>query len=336
MVKIQECYLILTLLVKGNNLKIIALAGGVGGAKLADGLDRILESGQLSVIVNTGDDMGFCGLHISPDLDTVCYTLAGLANPVTGWGLKNETWGVFETLSKLGGPDWFHLGDHDLALHLERTRLLATGKTLTEVTSSLCSILGVKSQVIPMSDNAIRTMVHTRDNRVLSFQEYFVKEQCNPEVSSFEFAGIDEALPSKEVLAAIEECDLIVFCPSNPWVSIDPILKLGNLKDRMRKKPIVAVSPIIGGKTIKGPAAKMFEELGIQPGALAVAEHYRDLIDGFILDKVDESDADQIRGWGIMPLVTKTIMQSIEDRVQLAKEVTNFGLSLPPKGKELA
>ena len=313
-------------------MKITALAGGVGGAKLADGLDKILESGQLSVIVNTGDDMDFYGLHISPDLDTVCYTLAGMANPVTGWGRKDETWEVFGTLSKLGAPDWFRLGDHDLAIHLERTRLLASGMSLTEVTTHLCGLLGLKNQVFPMSDQPVRTLVHTRDNRILSFQEYFVKEQCRPEVSSFEFSGIDKALPSEKVISAIQESDLVIFCPSNPWVSIDPILKLGNIKDLIKQKRVVAVSPIIGGKTIKGPAAKMFNELGIQPSATAVAEHYRDLIDGFILDSVDQSEAEQIRQWGIIPLVTNTIMRSNEDRMQLAKEIINFGLSLPPKG----
>jgi LPPG:FO 2-phospho-L-lactate transferase len=332
MIKTQGFYPVTILPAKVNSLKITALAGGVGGAKLADGLDKVLEKGQLTVIVNTGDDMDFYGLHISPDLDTVSYTLAGLANPVTGWGRKDETWEVFETLSKLGAPNWFHLGDHDLAVHLERTRLMASGMSLTDVTAHLCGLMGLKNLVIPMTDQSVRTMVHTRDNRVLSFQEYFVKENCQPEVSSFEFSGIDEALPSKHVIAAIQESDLVVFCPSNPWVSIDPILKLGNLKDLLKQKMVVAISPIIGGKTIKGPAAKMFNELGIHPSARAVAEHYRDLIDGFILDAVDQSEAEEIRHWGIIPLVTNTIMRSTEDRMQLAKDIINFGLSLPPKG----
>lgn len=242
-----------------NSMKITALAGGVGGAKLADGLSRYLEKGLLTVIVNTGDDMDFFGLHISPDLDTVCYTLAGQANPVTGWGQKDETWEVFETLSKLGAPDWFRLGDHDLAFHLERTRLLNTGMSLTAVTQHLCSKLEIRQQVLPMTDQAVRTMVHTTDNRWLSFQEYFVKEQCMPEVVGFEFAGVEKATPSEKVVSAIQESDLVILCPSNPWVSIDPILNLGNLREIIRHKRVVAVSPIIGGKTIKGPAAKMFD-----------------------------------------------------------------------------
>jgi len=315
-----------------NPLKIVALAGGVGGAKLAEGLSKYLEHGQLTVIVNTGDDLDLFGLHISPDLDTVCYTLAGLANPTTGWGQKEETWEVFRTLSKIGSPDWFRLGDHDLAIHLERTRLLAEGMTLTEVTQRLCSKLGVTNQVLPMSDQTVHTMVHTRDNRRLSFQEYFVKEQCQPVVTRFEFDGIEKANPSINGISAIQECDLVVFCPSNPWVSIDPILNLGNIREIIKQKRIVAVSPIIGGKTLKGPAAKMFEELGIQPSAAAVAEHYRDILTGFILDTIDRSSVELIRGWGIIPLVTETIMRSMEDRMQLAKETINFGLSLPLKG----
>jgi len=313
-------------------IKITALAGGVGGAKLADGLANVLSGDQLTVIVNTGDDMNFYGLHISPDLDTVCYTLAGWANPATGWGQKDETWTVFETLSKIGAPDWFRLGDHDLAIHLERTRLLAAGFSLTEVTHQLCNVMGVKHRVLPMSDQPVRTLVHTRDNRQLNFQEYFVKEQCKPEVSSFEFVGLGEALPGKAVVTALEECDLVVFCPSNPWVSIDPILKLGNIREILKKKKVVAVSPIVAGKTIKGPAAKMFAELGIEPGCAAVAEHYRDILSGFILDTVDQPDVEQINRWGIIPLVTNTIMRSTQDRVQLATETINFGLSLPPKG----
>jgi len=313
-------------------LKIVALAGGVGGAKLAEGLSNCLKNDQLTVIVNTGDDLTLFGLHISPDLDTVCYTLAGLANPDTGWGQKEETWEVYGKLSKMDSPKWFRLGDHDLAIHLERTRLLAEGMTLTEVTQHICRKLGVTFQVLPMSDQVVRTMVHTRDNRLLSFQEYFVKEKCQPEVSSFEFFGIEKANPSNKVVSAIQECDLVILCPSNPWVSIDPILNLGNIRESIKRKRAVAVSPIIGGKTIKGPAAKMFKELGIQPSAAAVAEHYRDILTGFILDTIDQTSDEVIRRWGIIPYVTETIMRSSEDRMLLAKEAIKFGLSLPPKG----
>jgi LPPG:FO 2-phospho-L-lactate transferase len=315
-----------------EKLKIVALAGGVGGAKLAEGLSKILSAGQLSVIVNTGDDLELCGLHISPDLDTVCYTLAGLANPLTGWGQVNESWEVFEALTRLGAPNWFRLGDHDLALHMERTRMLQTGSTLTKVTGELCSRMGIKDMVIPMSDQPVRTMVLTRDGRKLGFQEYFVKEHCQPEVKGFLFEGIKDALPSDSVKKAFSEASLVVICPSNPWVSIDPILEIKGVRDLLRKKTIVAVSPIIGGKTIKGPAAKMFSELGMEPSCVEVANHYHSLLSGFVLDEIDKSEAVNVTASGIMPLVTKTIMRSQEDRIQLAKETIEFGLSLPPKG----
>jgi LPPG:FO 2-phospho-L-lactate transferase len=317
---------------KNKLAKITALAGGVGGAKLAHGLAGILGQDQLTIIVNTGDDMEFYGLHISPDIDTVCYTLAGWANPVTGWGQKDESWGVFETLTKIGAPSWFRLGDHDLAIHLERTRLLASGYSLTRVTQQLCNLMGVKHTVLPMSDQPVRTMVFTRDNRILNFQEYFVKEQCNPQVLKFEFSGLETASPTVEVLSALQESDLVIFCPSNPWVSIDPILKLGKIKEILAQKKVVAISPIIDGKTIKGPAAKMFSELGIVPSSTAVFEHYREILSGFIIDSLDKSEEGVISQRGIIPLVTNTIMRSTEDRVQLATETINFGLSLPSKG----
>ncbi len=313
--------------------KVVAFAGGVGGAKLADGLAKILDPDKLTVVVNTGDDLELFGLHISPDLDTVCYTLAGLANPTTGWGQVDETWEVFQTLNKLDAPSWFKLGDHDLALHMERTRLLGEGKSLTDVTLSICRRLGVNHLVLPMSDQPVRTIVSTRDGRRLGFQEYFVKEQCRPEVTGFEFMGITSARPSAKVLDVVNGSDLIVFCPSNPWVSIDPILGLQGMREILMNKKLVAVTPIIGGKTIKGPAAKMFSELGIKPSALAVAEHYRDVLGGFVMDSVDRMDTVQLSAWGIMPLVTNTIMRSQEDRIQLARETLEFGMSLPDKGK---
>jgi LPPG:FO 2-phospho-L-lactate transferase len=315
-----------------EKIKVAALAGGVGGAKLAEGLSKILSAGQLSVIVNTGDDLELCGLHISPDLDTVCYTLAGLANPLTGWGQVNESWEVFEALTRLGAPNWFRLGDHDLALHMERTRMLQAGSTLTKVTNDLCSRMGIKDTVIPMSDQPVRTMVLTRDGRKLGFQEYFVKEHCQPEVKGFIFEGIKDALPSDQVKKAINEANLVIICPSNPWVSIDPILEINGVRDLLRKKTVVAVSPIIGGKTIKGPAAKMFSELGMEPGCVEVANHYHGVLSGFVLDEIDRTEAANVTASGIIALVTKTIMRSQEDRIQLAKETIEFGLSLPPKG----
>lgn len=315
-----------------NRIKVAALAGGVGGAKLADGLSKALGGGQLSVIVNTGDDFEFFGLYISPDVDTVSYTLAGLANPLTGWGQVDETWEVFEALSRLGGANWFRLGDHDLALHMERTRLLKSGLSHTMVTQELCERLGIKDHVLPMTDQPVRTMVNTTDGRKLPFQEYFVKEQCIPEVTGFEFSGIEEAQPGFKVKKALTEADLVVICPSNPWVSIDPILMLSGIREMLKGKIVLAISPIIGGKTIKGPAAKMFLEMGMDPGCFEVANHYKDFLTGFVLDSQDQKEASRVSDIGIIPLVTKTIMRSAEDRIRLANEVLKFGMSLRRKG----
>lgn len=315
-----------------SRIKVAALAGGVGGAKLADGLSKTLNTGQLSVIVNTGDDFEFFGLHISPDVDTVCYTLAGLANPLTGWGQVDESWEVFQALSRLGGPNWFKLGDHDLALHMERTRLLKSGLSLTRVTQELCDRMGIKDQVLPMTDLPVRTLVKTTDGRKLPFQEYFVKEQCVPEVTGFEFTGIEEAQAGIKVQKTLTEADLIIICPSNPWVSIDPILNLAGIRELLANKIVIAVSPIIGGKTIKGPAAKMFLELGMNPGCFEVANHYRDLLTGFVLDSQDQDEASRVSEIGIIPLVTQTIMRSVDDRIRLANEVLEFGMRLQRKG----
>lgn len=315
-----------------ESLKITALAGGVGGAKLADGISRYISPQPMKVIVNTGDDFELFGLNISPDLDTVCYTLAGLANPETGWGRKDETWHVFETLPTLGAPVWFRLGDRDLALHLERTRLYHQGMSITEITQVICKHLGIKDIVLPMSDQSVKTVVRTRDNKSFSFQEYFVKEQCNPEVTGFEFVGIENAVPSESVNEAIDNADLVVICPSNPWVSIDPIIRLPGVRTSLQKKIVVAVSPIVGGKTIKGPAAKMFSELGISPSVTAVADHYMDFLDGMILDSIDRAEAIGLNDRGIIPLVTNTIMRSIADRIELAKETIEFGMTLTSRG----
>ncbi len=266
-------------------MKIVALAGGVGGAKLAHGLAQILPPEDLTIIVNTGDDFEHWGLYISPDLDTVCYTLAGLANPETGWGRVNETWQTITNIEKLGGPGWFHLGDQDMATHLERTRRLKDGQSLSQITRDFCKAWGVKHTVLPMSDQPVRTIVET-DEGDLPFQEYFVHRACQPQVRGFRFEGVETARPADGVEQAIQSAEAVIICPSNPWVSIDPILRV--LSPILSNKlPVVAVSPIIGGKTVKGPAAKMYAELGIEPSALAVAKHYHDLLRGFVLDKED-------------------------------------------------
>jgi LPPG:FO 2-phospho-L-lactate transferase len=308
-------------------MKIVALAGGVGGAKLAHGLAQILAPEELTIIVNTGDDFEHYGLYISPDLDTVCYTLAGLANPTTGWGRVNESWNVIENISKLGGPNWFRLGDQDLGTHLERTRRLKGGETLSQITKDFCKSWSIEHTVLPMSDQPVRTIVDT-DEGELAFQEYFVHRRCEPRVKGFRFEGADRAEAVPEAKEALQSADAVIICPSNPWVSIDPILKIFSLtptlSQREREMPVIAVSPIIGGETVKGPAAKMYRELGIEPSAFAVANHYRGLATGFVLDTIDAQLIESVRGLNMQILVTSTLMNSHEDRRQLASEVLHF------------
>ena len=267
-------------------MKIVALAGGVGGAKLAHGLAQILLPEDLTVIVNTGDDFEHLGLYISPDLDTVCYTLAGLSNPETGWGRINETFNAIANIEKLGGATWFRLGDQDLATHIERTRRKKAGQSLSQITNDFCKAWGIHQTVIPMSDDSVRTIVNT-DEGELAFQEYFVHRRCEPRVKGFRFNGIESAKPAPGIVDAIKEADAVVICPSNPWVSIAPILAVADIRSALEAKKICAVSPIIGGQVVKGPAAKMYRELGIEPSALAVARHYQNLITGFVFDEVD-------------------------------------------------
>jgi len=304
--------------------RIVALAGGVGGAKFAHGLAQILPPENLTVIVNTGDDFEHYGLYICPDLDTVCYTLAGLANPETGWGRVNETWNVIENASRLGGPNWFRLGDQDLGTHLERTRRLRDGQSLFQITRDFCKTWGIKQTILPMSDQPVRTIVETEDGD-LAFQEYFVQRRCEPRVKGFRFVGIDMAEPAPGAREAIQSADAVVICPSNPWVSIDPILQvLAPLLSRVELVVrVFAISPIIGGQTIKGPAAKMFRELGIEPSALAVADHYCGLVTGFVLDKIDEQLKGVI-GKNMRTMTTDILMKDFNDRSRLAKEVMNF------------
>lgn len=308
-------------------MKVLALAGGVGGAKLADGLAQVLPPEDLTIIVNTGDDFEHFGLTICPDLDTVCYTLAELANPVTGWGRIDETQQAFSNIQTLGGPSWFLLGDKDLGTHLERTRRLHAGETLSAITADFCAAWGIAPRVLPMSNQPVRTMVQT-DEGELAFQEYFVARRCEPQVSGFRFDGMEQAQPAPGVLAAIAAAELVVVCPSNPWVSVAPILAVPGLQAALSAKPMMAVSPIIGGQALKGPAAKMFSELGIVPSALAVAEHYGSLLRGFVFDEVDADQGEAVAALGIMPLVTATVMKDRSDRAQLASEVLAFGSQL--------
>ncbi len=307
-----------------HDLKVVALAGGVGGAKLADGLAQVLPPENLTVIVNTGDDLEHFGLSISPDLDTVCYNLAGLYRPETGWGRRGDTFRALESVRTLGGPDWFALGDLDLGTHLERTRRLQAGEPLSVITRDFCRAWGIAATVLPMSDQPVRTIVHS-DEGDLPFQEYFVHRRCAPRVHGFHFAGVETAAPAPGVLDAIGAADLVVFCPSNPWVSIDPILTVPGIRETVQQKPVVAVSPIIGGQAVKGPAAKMYWELGITPSAAAVAAHYQTLLHGFVMDKVDAALKADVR---VPVLLTQTLMRSPADRKNLAAEVLTWGKHL--------
>ena len=317
---------------------ILALAGGVGGARLADGLARAIPGDSLTVIVNVGDDFDHLGLRICPDLDTVCYTLAGFANPATGWGRTDDSFKALETLSQLGGPGWFRLGDRDLGLHLERTRRLQAGQSLSQVTRAICRAWNVSAQVLPATDDSTPTWVYTEEGE-LPFQEYFVHRQCRPRVTGFRFQGVEDAMPAPGVLEALETARAVVFCPSNPWVSIDPILAVPGVRKALENRrpacPRVGVSPILGRKTVKGPAAKMYAELGIEPSALAVARHYAGLLDGFVIDQQDAPLVREIEKQGMQVLVTQTIMLNPDDRRRLAAEVLEFAASLtPPAAQE--
>jgi LPPG:FO 2-phospho-L-lactate transferase len=307
---------------------IVALAGGVGGAKLAFGLNRVLAPEHLAVIVNTADDFVHLGLHVSPDVDTVTYTLAGLANREFGWGLANETWGFMEMLERLGGPTWFRLGDHDLATNTARTTRLAWGETLTQITGDFCRRLGVSCAVLPMTDDPVQTVVHT-DGGDLAFQDYFVRLRAEPRVSGFDFTGAANAKVSAEVLAALTDprLDMVVFCPSNPFVSIAPILAVSDLSEALRKSPAfkIAVSPIVGGAAIKGPAAHMMRDLGLDVSVLGIAQHYKGVIDGLIIDEIDRHLLPEIHALGLKAMALPTIMKNDDDRISLARAVVKAG-----------
>ena len=302
---------------------VVALCGGVGGAKLAHGLSLALaaEPDSLSIIVNTGDDFRHLGLSIAPDLDSVMYALAGLSDPVRGWGRREESWRFMEALRGLGGESWFQLGDGDLAVHVERSWRLAQGATLSEVTAHLCRALGITARVLPMSDDPVRTRVLTPEGW-LDFQDYFVRRQCQPAVREFMFSGAETARPQPQALAALQRRDLraIVICPSNPFVSVEPILAVPGIRLALQQAaaPVVAVTPIIGGTAIKGPAAKMMTELGLDVSPAAVARRYAGLVDGFVVDQTDPVPDAQP---GVTFVQAATLMSSVEDRLGLARAV---------------
>ena len=303
---------------------VVALCGGVGGAKLAHGLSMALataDAGSLSIIVNTGDDFKHLGLSISPDLDSVMYALADLSDPVRGWGRRDETWRFMEALKGLHTESWFQLGDADLAVHVERSWRLAGGATLSEVTTHLCQALGITARVLPMSDDPVRTRVLTEEGW-LDFQDYFVRRQCQPTVREFEFTGAALAKPQPDALAALRRPDLraVIVCPSNPFVSVEPILAVPGIRAALRETaaPVLAVTPIIGGKAIKGPAAKMMSELGLEVNAAAIARRYADFIDAFM---VDGSDPMPEPVPDVKFLSAATLMTRVEDRLWLARAV---------------
>jgi LPPG:FO 2-phospho-L-lactate transferase len=304
---------------------IVALSGGIGGAKLVLGLSRVLPPEDLLVVANTGDDFEHLGLSISPDIDTVMYTLSGLANPELGWGRRDETWSFMETLSAIGGEDWFRLGDRDLAVHVERTRRLLGGESLMAITADMCARLGVTCRVLPMSDDPVRTRVRTEEGWI-AFQDYFVRRQCAPVVRELAFDGAAAARPA--FLAALSDPRLkaVVICPSNPFISVEPILAMPGVRAALLNcgAPVIAVSPIIGGRAIKGPTAKMMQELGMEVSAASVAWRYGDLLDGYI---VDHADADAVVN-GPRVFVAPTLMTTLAEREALARVVLDAAAAL--------
>jgi len=300
--------------------RLIALSGGVGGAKLAYGLSRLTAPEELLIVANTGDDFEHLGLHVSPDVDSLTYALADLDDPVRGWGRRDETWNFMEAMKEIGGETWFSLGDRDLALHVERSRRLRAGETLSEVTARLCHLLGIGARVLPMSDDPVRTTLLT-DAGPLDFQDYFVRLRCEPEVRGVTFAGAAEATAPAPLLEALADPELrgVVICPSNPFISIDPILAIPGIRQALVScpAPVVAVSPIIAGAAVKGPAGKMLRELGLVPSAEAVATHYQGLLQGFLHDERDGGGG----SYAVPARAADTLMREPEDRKRVARAV---------------
>ncbi len=308
--------------------RVVALCGGVGGAKLALGLESVLAQGQLTIGVNTGDDFEFLGLCISPDLDTVLYTLAGLSDPVRGWGRCDESWNFMAALEQLGGENWFSLGDRDLALHVERTRRLRAGETLSAVTGDLARRFGLRAEVLPMTDQPVHTLIHTAEG-ALPFQDYFVKLRCAPCVTDISFSGAAEASANPALIGALADPKLsaVVICPSNPFLSIDPILAVPGVRAALERTPapIVVVSPIVGGRAVKGPTAKIMGELGLAVNSKMIAAHYAGLIDGMVIDDSDAADSEHL---GVPAHVTRTLMRTAGDKCKLAGAVLSFARAL--------
>lgn len=303
-------------------MKVTLLAGGVGGAKLAHGFQQVLPPGALTVVVNVADDLELHGLRICPDLDTVLYTLAGLANSETGWGVRGDTWTALTMLERYGAETWFRLGDADLATHVHRTRLLREGSSLTDAIRSMAAALGVPSTILPATDHEVRTLIGTDDGE-LDFQTYFVRRQQRDEVRGVRFAGIADARPTDEVLEAVRTANLVVIAPSNPIVSIGPILAMSDMREAVRRTaaPRIAVSPIVAGKALRGPADRMLASLGHESSALGVARLYEGVADRFVIDEMDAALAPQIEALGMTVHVLPTVMKSDADRADLARAI---------------
>jgi LPPG:FO 2-phospho-L-lactate transferase len=311
---------------------VVALSGGIGGAKLALGLSRVLPPGELTIVANTGDDFEHLGLAISPDLDTLLYTLAGLSDDARGWGRRCETWNFMKALGDLGGGTWFQLGDGDLATHVERTRRLAAGETLSAVIDEFRRRLGIAGRLLPMSDDPVRTKLRT-DEGWLDFQDYFVRRRCEPAIREIAFAGADRARPQAQFIAALRDPLLraVVICPSNPLISIEPILAVPGVRDALLAcaAPVVAVSPIVGGRAVKGPTAKMMTELGHAPSAGEVFRRYAALLDGYVFDATDPPPA---ASSDLRMMAAQTVMTTLEDREALARAVLDLADSLQSRG----
>ena len=302
--------------------RVLAIAGGVGGAKLALGLSRILPPDRLTIVVNTGDDEEFHGLHVSPDLDTMTYTLSGWYNPQTGWGINGDSFETLGMLNRLGSDTWFNLGDRDFAMHIRRTELLRQGLTLSEVTAQLTGQLGIDHCIVPMSDRPVRTVLDTEEG-TLSMQEYFVKNRAGPRVNRIRYVGADAARPSPGFAAALGSTEMIVFCPSNPHLSVAPVLAVPGVRDAIAAHGgrRIAVSPIVGGDAVRGPAGKIMAELGAEVSAVGVAREYRGLCDVLVLDSQDANLASDVEREGMQAVVTGTIMVTDADKIELARTV---------------
>ncbi len=310
--------------------QVVCLSGGVGGAKLVQGLSYVVNGSDLIVACNTGDDFDHLGLRICPDIDSVLYALGGLSDQQRGWGRRDESWTFMAALKGFGGPDWFNLGDGDLATHVLRTDGLNRGNSLSEVTLNLAQAMGIDACILPMSNDPIATIVNTNEG-TLAFQHYFVREQCQPEVTGFSFDLIEAATPQPDIIRALGNGPkTVVIAPSNPYVSVDPILELAGMREAVTSSgaPIVAVSPIIGGQAVKGPAAKMMRELGKDVSVLGVAQHYQGFIDGLVIDELDATFAAEIESMGIQTLVAPTLMTDIDSKIALAEHTLGFAESL--------